>query len=195
MLSKRPFRVTVILQPEFPMACLSAVIEPLRAANEIAGHRAFEWTLTTEGGRDVFASAGVRFSPSTAFRDEERSDLIMVLSPPSASFDRSSGSLEHIRRLMARGARVGAISGGVFVLARHGLLDPDYRASRHWCYQAAFDEMFPHLDASEELFVLDRGRCTASGAAGGVEMMHSLIREDSVPPNGVGAPTLGEVRA
>ena len=37
-----PLRLGFLLFPGFPMACLTSAIEPLRAANEITGRRAFE---------------------------------------------------------------------------------------------------------------------------------------------------------
>jgi transcriptional regulator GlxA family with amidase domain len=171
----RPYRVTFLLLPGFPMACLTSAIEPLRAANEIAGRRVFDWVLTTENGQAAKASADVSFTPDHPFQNETRSDFTVVLAPPKAELAERATSA-HLRRLAHHGAKIGAISGGVFVLGRYGLLDPDYRCSRHWCYEAAFEEEFPHIDASDDVLVFDRTRHTASGAAAGFEMMLSLIR-------------------
>ena len=51
-----------LLFPGFPMACVTSAIEPLRAANEIAGKEVFRWKLVSENGDNVVASANVVFS-------------------------------------------------------------------------------------------------------------------------------------
>lgn len=43
-------QIGFLIFPGFPMACLTSMIEPLRAANEIAGKTAFGWTLVSEDG-------------------------------------------------------------------------------------------------------------------------------------------------
>lgn len=66
---------------------------------------------------------------------------------------------------MARhGVSIGAISGGVFPLARSGVLD-GYCTSVHWCYGAAFAAEFPRLSTTEDVIKIDRNRMTVSGAA------------------------------
>lgn len=39
-----------LMFPGFPMACLTATIAPLRAANDITGQRHFDWLLVAEQG-------------------------------------------------------------------------------------------------------------------------------------------------
>jgi AraC family carnitine catabolism transcriptional activator len=46
-----------------------------------------------------------------------------------------------------------------------------YRATCHWETLPAFHEAYPHVDAVEETYVLDRGRMTASGGAAALDMM------------------------
>ena len=50
-----------LILPGFPMACLTSMIEPFRAANEIVGKTAFGWQLLSEDGQRVEASAHVWF--------------------------------------------------------------------------------------------------------------------------------------
>ena len=52
-------QIGFLIFPGFPMACLTSMIEPLRAANEIAGKTAFGWNLVSEDGKRVQASANV----------------------------------------------------------------------------------------------------------------------------------------
>ena len=36
-----------LIFPGFPMDCLTSMIEPLRAANEIVGYEVFRWSLVS----------------------------------------------------------------------------------------------------------------------------------------------------
>ena len=62
-----PLRLGFLMFPGFPMACLTSAIEPLRAANEIAGRREFVWRLVAE------TAAPVRSAASTILRTESSS--------------------------------------------------------------------------------------------------------------------------
>ena len=64
----------------FPMACLTSMIEPLRAANEISGQDAFSWTLLAETDERVRSSAGVSFEPDVTLADAPRPDYLILLS-------------------------------------------------------------------------------------------------------------------
>ena len=58
-------QIGFLLFPGFPMACLTSVIEPLRAANEISATQSFEWRLIAEQPGKVVSSAGIAFEPDT----------------------------------------------------------------------------------------------------------------------------------
>jgi len=53
------FHIGFLLFPGFPTACLTSMVEPLRAANGITGHEAFCWTPSAEEPGRVTASAEV----------------------------------------------------------------------------------------------------------------------------------------
>lgn len=174
MSDRSPTAFGFLLLPGFPMACLTSAIEPLRAANEIVGRETFSWTLISETGGHVQSSAKVLFQPELALPDADGLDIIFVLSGPQGRFEtptRTNGKLRHMER---HGVIMGAISGGIFPLARAGLLD-GYKCSVHWCYKTAFKSEFPRLAAEGDVIVLDRGRYTASGAAAGFDIMLTLI--------------------
>lgn len=165
-----------LIFPGFPMACLTSVIEPLRAANEIVGRDVFHWSLVSEAGKRVQASARVWFDPDTSLVDVDGIDQLYLLSDPSSQFrdpERSNGKL---RKLARHGATIGAISGGVFPLARSGLLE-GHTASVHWCYEGAFVEEFPTLATSTDVITIDNHRFTASGAAAAFDLSLHLIEQ------------------
>lgn len=168
--------IAFLIFPGFPMACLTSMIEPLRAANEITGKDAFGWKLYSEGGQRVEASAHVWFEPDLALEDCEAVDQLFLLSGPSSRFERPAPSEGKLRKLARHGVTMGAISGGVFPLARSGLLE-GYSTSVHWCYEAAFAAEFPRLTATEDVIMIDRQRMTVSGAAAAFDLSLHLIQD------------------
>lgn len=167
-----------LIFPGFPMACLTSMIEPLRAANEIAGQETFRWKLISETGARVEASAKVGFDPELSLNDEDCEGLhqLFLLSGPSSRFEKPIISEGKLRKLKRHGVSVGAISGGVFPLARAGLLT-GYATSVHWCYEAAFEAEFPDIKATKDVITIDRNRMTASGAAAAFDLSLGLIDE------------------
>ena len=71
---------------------------------------------------------------------------------------------------------MGGVSGGVFPLARSGLLAGS-ACSVHWCYQAAFEAEFPDLATTDNVILIDRDRLTASGAAAVFDLMLHLVED------------------
>src|SRR5690625_3793479 len=134
-----------LIFPGFPMACLTSAIEPLRAANEIADREAFGWRLISEQGERIRSSAEIGFDPDLALSEAGELDYLFLLSSPRSRFKDAPASNGLLRRFARHGMNMGAISGGVFPLARSGLLG-DYECSVHWCYEAAFAAEFPRSE-------------------------------------------------
>lgn len=162
--------------PGFPMACLTSMIEPLRAANEIVGRDLFEWKLISEDGDRVEASAHVWFDPDFSLSDVIELDQLYLLSDPSSHFARPKRSDGKLRKLARHGTTLGAISGGIFPLARAGLLD-GFKTSVHWCYEGAFAEEFPDFETSSDVITIDKRRLTASGASAAFDLSLHLIEQ------------------
>ena len=156
------------------MACLTSIIEPLRASNEISETKSFEWKLFSENADKVEASANVAFETDGKIEEIEKLDALILLSPPNADFI-NSRSVGVIRRLERHGCTIGAVSGGVFLLAK-AKVRPNIRYSVHWCYAAAFTNQFPNNISSEQVIETDRNIMTASGAAAAFDLALLLIR-------------------
>ncbi|MFP7674853.1 GlxA family transcriptional regulator [Marivita sp. S0852] len=166
-------KIGFLLFPGFPMACLTSVIEPLRAANEISDSTAFEWTLAAETQTTVQSSAGIPFEPQTTLATLTPPDVLLLLSAPSVTFS-SSGTSAHLRRLGRHGCVLGAISGGVFPLVRSGAVSGE-TLSVHWCYEAAFAAEFPDIRRSDQVIEASNRCVSASGAAAAFDLALSFI--------------------
>lgn len=169
-------QIGFLIFPGFPMACLTSMIEPLRAANEIVGKDTFGWKLVSEKGARVEASAKVWFEPDLSLDQTDDLDQLFLLSGPSTQFKTPATSDGKLRKLARHGMVMGAISGGVFPLARAGLLE-GHTTSVHWCYAAAFNAEFPDLVATDDVIAMDGRRVTASGAAAAFDLSLHLIEK------------------
>lgn len=176
MAAPAPLRFGFLMFPGFPMACLTSAIEPLRAANEITGQQHFSWVLLSETPGPVRSSAEVRFEPDGQLQDCAPVDQLYLLAPPTARFEDSRRTPARLRWLDRRGTVLGAFSGGIFPLARAGLM-AGQGASVHWCYDAAFKAQFPAVRASEAVILREGRRVTVSGAAAVFDLMLQIIEE------------------
>lgn len=171
-----PLRLGFLMFPGFPMACLTSAIEPLRAANEITGRREFVWRLLAETPAPVRSSAEIGFDPDETLQETEGLDHLYLIAPPTAVFADPRRSPARLRWLERTGITLGAFSGGIFPLARAGLME-GRSCSVHWCYEAAFKAEFPDVTASDSTILRDRRRNTVSGAGAVFDLMLKLIED------------------
>ena len=163
-----------LIFPGFPMACLTSMIEPLRAANEITGTEAFAWSLISETGARITSSARVSFDPDHGLSDDLQVDQIFLLSGPSSRFENAASADGKLRKMARHGTTVGAVSGGIFPLARAGMLG-QVETAVHWCYAAAFAAEFPDLTTTDELIAIHGRRITVAGAASAFDLALIMI--------------------
>ncbi|WP_254444997.1 GlxA family transcriptional regulator [Ruegeria atlantica] len=169
--------IGILLLPNFPMACLSSVIEPLRAANEIERKDVFFWSVFSEDGASVCSSAKIPIQVNGSLSDAQGIDFMFVLSEPDGRFCHSGAAAGRLRYMSRHGTKLCAVSGGVFPLARSGILDGQ-TCSVHWCYRTAFEAEFPQIEIVDNVIVMSRRCCTASGAAGAFDLSLHIIEDN-----------------
>nr|WP_238296237.1 GlxA family transcriptional regulator [Methylobacterium soli] len=159
----------------------TAAVEPLRAANTLSGCRLYEWWHAAPGGGAVRASNGVTILTDVAVGAATRAaDRVFVCAGGNpAAFDDPAVSA-WLRDLARRGATIGGISGGPYILARAGLLE-GRRCTLHWEHVPAFEEHFPDIDVVRSLFEIQGDRVTCSGGIAALDLMLSLIERDHGP--------------
>lgn len=166
----------ILIFPGFPMACLTSSIEPLRAANEISQQQAFDWVIVAETSAPVQSSAGVMFSPDCSLAEATGLDHLLFASSPTSAFENPSKANAPLQRLQRNKTKLGAISGGVFPLARTGLTG-QHPLSVHWCYEAAFQAEFPDIPIESTMVYRDEAFTSISGASAVFDHMLTLIEE------------------
>jgi transcriptional regulator GlxA family with amidase domain len=167
-------KIGFLLLPAFPLMSYASAVEPLRAANVLAGRTLYTWSNLTIDGGPVDASAGVRISPDLALAAAGGLDTLFVCAGGNpAAFDHKP-TFARLRALAASGVAIGGMSGGAYILARAGLLERR-RCTIHWEHIPALVEEFPHLRLERTLYVFDHDRLTCAGGLAAFDMMAALI--------------------
>lgn len=176
----RPITYAVLPFPGFPMMAFSSIIEPLRAANVLAGRQHYRWIVVGAKSGPVGASNGVVISPNHYAADNPKADRIVICSGGDADHIEADDAVKWIRRSLRVGAELGSVADGAFFLARAGFLD-GHACTLHWTSQPSFIEAFPHIDLKRDLYVIDRKRFTSAGGVGSLDMMLDIIGRDLGP--------------
>jgi transcriptional regulator GlxA family with amidase domain len=172
-----PTTVGFLLVPGFALMSYAAAVEPLRAANLLAGRELYRWWHAAPSPEPVTASNGVAIIPDFGIGTDRGADMVFVCAGGNpATFD-DKRTFAWLRRLARKGTILGGISGGPYILARAGLLD-ERRATLHWEHLPAFREAFPDVAVVPSLFEIDGNRITCSGGISALDMMVALIERD-----------------
>ena len=171
-----PQTLCFLLLPGFSMMGLMAAIKPLRVANRFRGGL-YRWRLLSLEGGAVAASNGMSLNVDAALELPAAGASLFVVAgfEPLASFD---ARLAHwLHRLEREGVLLGGIDTGSFVLAEAGLFGQQ-RLTLHWEAIEAFQERYPRLAVTQELFEIDGKRITSAGGTASLDLMLTLIGRD-----------------
>lgn len=167
----------LLLVDGFSLMSYAAVVEPFRAANQLAGRELYRWIHISVDGQPTRASNGASLLADRRVGEALGCDgLILFAAGDPAAFD-DAATFAWLRRLAAEGVGLVGVSGGPYLLARAGLLD-GYRATIHWEHQLAFAEAFPCVAIEPGLYVIDRRRMTCAGGTAGLDLAIELIERE-----------------
>lgn len=172
--AKLPQAIAFLLVPNFSMIAFTSAIEPLRLANRAAGKALYRWALFSADGKPVAASNGIALSPEGGIEGIADFSTVVLCSGIDGHLYEDKQVFAQLRRADRQGADIGALCTGAHILAKANLLN-GYRCTIHWENLASFSEHFPDIEASSELFEIDRNRFTCSGGTAALDMMLNLI--------------------
>ncbi|MCC8962421.1 GlxA family transcriptional regulator [Bradyrhizobium sp. Pear76] len=173
----RTRRIGFLLIPGFALMSYASAVEPLRAANVLAGKNLYSWRHISVRGSDIAASNGVRIQADASISNAGRLDRIVVCAGGNPQAFDHPPTFAFLRKAARHGIQLGGVSAAPYLLARAGLLD-GYRCTVHWEHIPAFTETFPFLHLSRSLYEIDRDRFTCAGGIAALDMMHAMIRID-----------------
>jgi AraC family transcriptional regulator, glycine betaine-responsive activator len=173
--SEDPLDITLLVYPDASLMSLAATLDPMRAANRIAGRRIYRWGIVSMDGTAPATSCGLQVVVDGRFEPARRRDLLIVLAAFNV-FEHSTPKTLHAVRTGARNAvMTGGIEAGAWVLGLAGLLD-GRAATTHWEDLEEFAARFPLADVRPDRWVIDGPVFTAGGAMPALDLMLALIR-------------------
>ncbi len=169
-------RIGFFLAPTFAMLPFIAAIETLRVANRFSGKPLYSWHIFSIDGKPVQASNGMLQPAESAITDIDTFPMIIVCGAHTPHYYKEPRTFQWLRSLASKGAVVGAVDTGSYMLAQAGLLK-DHRCTIHWLNIPGFKAAFPKLIVTTKLFEVDRGRHTCAGGSAAMDMVLNMIEE------------------
>jgi transcriptional regulator GlxA family with amidase domain len=169
-----PETIGFLLIPQFSMMAFSSAVEPLRVANRLSGRALFEWRTVSADGNPVPASNGMAIAADIALPALAAIPTLIVCASFSPEAGTGRAVLAALRRLARRGATLGALDTGAFVLAAAGLL-AGHRATMHWEAVPGFAEAFPDIEIGDALFEISPSCFTCAGGTAALDLMLAMI--------------------
>jgi AraC family transcriptional regulator, glycine betaine-responsive activator len=168
--------IAFILVPDFSMIAFSSAVETLRLANRVSAQPFYGWRCFSPDGQSVKASNGIVVEVDGGIAALGKEAMVLVCGGVEVQRFADRAMLDKLRRLAAHGATLGGICTGPYLLAKAGLLD-NHRCTIHWENLSGFQEEFPHIDITSELFEIDRKRLTCAGGTAALDMMMTIIAD------------------
>jgi len=175
-----PQTIGFLLIPGFALMSYASAVEPLRAANLLAGRELYRWVHISPGPATVTASCGATVPCLVKTGEAVDLDLLLVCAGGRPTSFRDRATLRWLKALAGRGMRIGGVSGGPVILARAGIMD-GYHMTVHWEHAPAVAEAFPNILLTRSIYIMDRNRLTCAGGTAPLDMMHALIAERHGP--------------
>jgi len=171
-----PFRVGFVLLDGFALMSYASAMEPLRAANLLAGRILYDIRHLPVIGARSRSSSGALIGANAFFGEQVDFDLILVVAGGELAGTDNPRLAAWLRLLAGRGVLIGGVSGGPLVLARAGIMH-GRRMTVHWEHAQALTAVSSQLVVERSLYVMDRDRLTCAGGTAPLDMMHALITE------------------
>ncbi|MGO4565768.1 GlxA family transcriptional regulator [Rhizobium sp. 2YAF20] len=163
-----------ILIPGFALMCYASAVEPLRAANLLAGREIYRVRVFSPQGSFVAASNGVQVPADPLPGRGERLHSVFVVAGGHPDEWTWPSVYATLRSLDRDGVRIGGISGGPYLLAAAGLMSGE-RFTIHWEHAPALIEDFPGMTPEQARYIIDGKRLTCGGGVAPLDMMHAII--------------------
>ena len=172
-----PFKVGFVLVDGFALLSYASAVEPLLAANRIAGRKLYHIRHMPAYGARATSASGAIVAADTYLGEDIDFDLVLVVAG-EVSQQQNLRRLEHwLRVLSSRQVLVGGVSSGPLILIRAGVMQ-GHRLTLH---RDLVDEekttQWDNVIVEKTLFVHDRGRLSCAGGTAAMDMMQALITE------------------
>lgn len=172
-----PAEYGFLVLPGFSMIAFAAAIDTLRLANRVSGENLYSWETLSMDGKNITASNGLEVSPNRTATNPARFAALFVCGGVKIHQAWSQSLGECLRSVSKKGAALGSLCTGTYILAKANLLD-GYRCTIHWERLASTREEFPKLHLTDDIYEIDRDRYTCAGGTTPIDMMLELVSRD-----------------
>lgn len=170
-----PLRMTFLVFSGSSIMCTASALDPLRAANRVAGEKLFDWTIVSPDGEPAITTCGLPVAVEGRFDGHARADVIVVIGGFGTRRQAAPALVAGLRRA-ARGVRaIGGVEAGTWLLGHAGLLE-GRAATTHWEDMEDFAAAFPGCDVRPDRYVIDGPVFTTGGASPTFDLMLHLVR-------------------
>lgn len=178
--SLRPIRIGFLQVPNYSALAFSSAVEPLRMANQLTSRPIYSWPVITLDGQPAASSNGLSVPAEASIDAPGHLDMLVVCGGTNIKEACNRRLLAWLHQLARQKIPLGAVCTGTYVLARARVLD-GYRCTIHWENISSIHEeqQFPETVFSSELFVIDRDRYTCSGGIAPLDMMLTVIAQQT----------------
>lgn len=170
-----PLRLTFLIQSGCSIMCVASAIDPLRAANRIAGKTVFDWTIVSEDGEPAITTCGLPVAVSGAFNADTPTHAVVIVGGFGTRRRASAALIAGLRRAARAVRALGGVEAGTWMLGHAGLLE-DRTVTTHWEDMEDFAAAFPGADVRPDRYVIDGPIFTCGGAAPVFDLMLHLVR-------------------
>ncbi|MGR3616555.1 MAG: GlxA family transcriptional regulator [Paracoccaceae bacterium] len=169
----KALKTAVLVLDECNTLSFAATVDPMRAANRLAGRHAFDWDYVTATPEPAMLTSGLSV-PGIPLARLDGCELLIVIAGFQLARHATPSLLAGLRRIAATGATIAGIDGGPWLMAEAGLLD-GHPATTHWEDLENFASRFPDVDVKQDRYVTSQARLTSGGATPAIEMMLHII--------------------
>jgi AraC family transcriptional regulator, carnitine catabolism transcriptional activator len=174
-----PRRIGILLMPQYSNLGLALIIEPMAIANWLSKHKLFEWTLLSMDGQPVAATNGMT-TPAAALPTEAGtfSTLFVIASFEAKKHAKNRKVSAWLQRERYFGTQIGGIETGTEILAAAALLNGQ-SAAVHWDNLEGFQEAYPAVKATPQLYTIGPQLITCAGGTAIIDMMFEWIGQQA----------------
>ena len=170
-----PLRLTMLVFSGASIMCVASAVDPLRAANRIAGRTVFDWSLVSADGEPPVTTSGLPVAVTGRFDPAAKTDVLLAIGGFGTRYETAPALVSGFRRAARQARAVGGIEAGGWLLARAGLLE-GRAATTHWEDLEDFAASFPGTDVRPDRYVIDGPVLTTGGASPTFDLMLHLVR-------------------
>jgi transcriptional regulator GlxA family with amidase domain len=169
--------IGVLIFPDFQILDAAGPISVFDIAGRYAKSRVPIRVMSAKPG-PVRSCSGVemlaqKFGPPSAI-----TTLIIAGGDGVEAAARNTCTLQLVRAVASRGARVASVCSGTFILAEAGLLD-GRRATTHWARTRQFLSTYPKVKLEpDQIFVRDGDVWSSAGITAGIDLALAMVAED-----------------